>query len=35
MIMKICRRRMMDMARIAVLIGDMFEDVEYTELGMK
>jgi protease I len=31
MIMKICRRRMMDMARIAVLIGDMFEDVEYTE----
>jgi protease I len=31
MIMKNCRRRMMNMARIAVLIGDMFEDVEYTE----
>jgi protease I len=31
MIMKNCRRRMMNMARIAVLVGDMFEDVEYTE----
>jgi protease I len=31
MIMKNGRRRVMHMARIAVLVGDMFEDVEYTE----
>jgi protease I len=31
MISSDCRRRRKDMARIAVLIGDMFEDVEYTE----